>query len=83
MSLAEVASFSSETVSVRNYTGVQDKAVLRFYEVQAFFGSRATLSPAELAEGREKLQLFRQYAFSMNHLLDELSSAITEAAKPE
>jgi hypothetical protein len=81
MAPAEVVRFASETVAVRDYVSAQDQAVLRWYEAQSIFKSRSTLTPQQLEDGRQKLQLFRLYCDSMNHLLDELSEDIDKALK--
>jgi cell division protein FtsB len=76
MAPAEVHSFANATISVRDYVTIQDQAISHYYELEALFHSRPTLSPQKLDEGREKIQLFRFYCGSMNHLLDELSTSI-------
>lgn len=81
MSPEEVDHFAGLTLSVRNYTTYQDQAVARWYDAQAFFEAHPTLSPQELGEGRQKLILFRLYASSMNHLLDELADGLNAGEK--
>jgi hypothetical protein len=81
MSPAEVVRFASETVGVRDYVNAQDQGVLRWYEAKSILKSRSTLTPQQLEDGRQKLQLFRLYCDSMNHLLDELSDDIEKAVK--
>jgi hypothetical protein len=72
MSPSEVNRLAGESLGVRHYTDVADQANMHWMEVQSAFQAHPTLNPQQLEDGRQKLQLFRLYCNTMDHLLNEL-----------
>jgi len=81
MKRQELDGFVDAYLSVKNYQEASRGAIPLWIEVETYFPSHGSYTPAELADGVQKLRKFRMAMEVMKHLAGEMSAGIEETAK--
>jgi hypothetical protein len=77
----ELDGFVDAYLGVKNYQEASRGAIPVWIEVETYFPSHSSYSPAELADGVQKLHKLKMAMQVMKHLAGEMSAGIEETAK--